>query len=155
MKEDDSFIRKMMRLRKAGLVPSDVLDPGDEGIMLPVSKRIEKLNAMLEKSRTRKPGYAMFFVMYDIENNRVRRIIAKYLEKKGCVRIQKSVYFADIKRRVYVEVRDTLKAVNDMYENNDSIFFIPVSEDNLDKLGVIGRNIDFEYMTRHVTTMFI
>ena len=30
----------------------------------------------------------LFFVMYDIESNKVRYLIAKYLERHGCTRIQ-------------------------------------------------------------------
>jgi CRISPR-associated endonuclease Cas2 len=154
-KRKQSLYQLILKVKKAGLSPYNVLDGDATDILLPVSERIEKLRTMLTKSKLRKPGNAMFFIMYDIENNKIRRLIAKYLIRHGCVRIQKSVYFADIKRQLFVEIQQTLMQINEMYDNDDSIFFIPVSDDHLNNLRVIGRNLDFEYMTTHVSTMFI
>ncbi len=153
-RKEKSLFEKIRKVRRAGLDPGAPLhcDPED---LPPLSARINQLKAMLEKSVLRKPGFVMFFIMYDIENNKIRTHIAKYLIRKGCVRIQKSVYFADIKRNVFKEIQKTLKEINAMYDNDDSIFFIPISEDHLNNLRVVGRNIDFEYMTKHVSTMFI
>lgn len=153
-RKEKTLFEKIRKIRNAGLDPGVPLHY-DEEHLPPVSERINKLKAMLEKSVLRKPGYVMFFIMYDIEHNKIRTNIAKYLLRKGCVRIQKSVYFADIKRSVFIEIQKTLKDINGMYDNDDSIFFIPISEDHLNNLRVVGRNIDFEYMTKHVSTMFI
>jgi CRISPR-associated protein Cas2 len=95
------------------------------------------------------------FILYDIENNKVRRHISKYLEKKGCVRVQKSVFLAELKRKLYLEIHSIIKEVNAMYDNHDSIFFIPVGEDILNTMKVVGKNIDFELITNPGSTLFI
>ena len=47
----------------------------------------------------------IFFTMYDIESNKVRRLIAKYLISKGCTRIQDSIFLADLPRPTYEEIK--------------------------------------------------
>lgn len=83
----------------------------------------------------------LFFVMYDIESNKVRRTVATYLEKKGCQRIQKSVYLANLDSSVYEQIRSDLTEVQGMYENNDSIIFCQASVDELKSMDVIGHNL--------------
>ncbi|MBK8390592.1 MAG: hypothetical protein IPL23_15480 [Saprospiraceae bacterium] len=50
-------------------------------------------------------------------------------DKKGCLRIQKSVYLAKSNRTLYTEITETLKDINEMYNNEDSIFVLPVPEE--------------------------
>jgi len=73
----------------------------------------------------------LYFVMYDIEDNKIRNHIAKFLIKKGCMRVQKSIYLAKSSSAIYQNIADTLMEINAMYKNNDSIFLLPVPEDKL------------------------
>lgn len=93
-------------------------------------------------------------IMYDIENNKVRRQIAKYLERKGCIRVQKSIFFAKLRRGMYREVMDSLRGIQEAYENEDSIILVPVGEDMLNNFTLIGRHIEFELMTHTSHTLF-
>lgn len=97
----------------------------------------------------------IYFIMYDIEHNKIRNYIAKYLERKGCSRIQKSIFIANTDRKLYNEIHNTLKAVQEMYENNDSIFFVPASTDEIKAIKIIGKSIDFDFITGSKTTLFI
>ena len=96
----------------------------------------------------------LFFVMYDIESNKVRRTVATYLEKKGCQRIQKSVYIANLDSTVYEQIRSDLTEVQGMYENNDSIIFCQASVDELKSMDVIGHNLDLDLVLKGRNTMF-
>jgi len=122
--------------------------------LIPLAERVDWIIEIFKKSKKRYDRM-FFFVMYDIENNKIRTQISKYLLREGCNRVQKSVFFADLPRNKYLKIAETLSEINDMYENNDSIFFIPIGEDVLNKTKVIGQNIDFELMTEIKSTMFI
>ena len=82
-----------------------------------------------------------------IENDKIRRMVAKLLEKQGCIRVQNGVarpvvFFARIHRRRYHELTDLLRQIQLLYENDDSILLLPVGEDMLNSLQCIGRSFD-------------
>ena len=107
-------------------------------------------------NREKRPLHSMlFFVMYDIESNKVRRQIAKYLIGKGCTRIQRSIYLADLVPETYKEIRDALTDIQAMYENKDSILICPVSTDVIRSMKVIGKEICIDIITRSHNTIFI
>ncbi|WP_314666754.1 CRISPR-associated endonuclease Cas2 [Prevotella aurantiaca] len=96
----------------------------------------------------------LFFVMYDIESNKVRYHISKYLERKGCVRIQRSIFLADLDKSIYDEIRSDLAEVQSLYDNHDSIIVCPVSTDQLRAMKVIGENIDVDIIIHSRNTLF-
>ncbi len=96
----------------------------------------------------------LFFVMYDIENNKVRRLIAKYLIEMGCQRVQKSIYIANLSHDKYDRIKADLTQVQSFYDNEDSILVVPVSNENLTAMKMIGQNIDFDIVTRNKNTLF-
>jgi len=100
------------------------------------------------------PKNMLYFIMYDIQNNKIRTLISKYLLKKGCQRVQKSIFFAESPRKVYNEIVDDLKQVQKTYANDDSIFFVPVSTDQLRAMKMIGQNIDFDIVAKNKNTLF-
>jgi len=51
-------------------------------------------------------------VSYDIESNKIRTKIAKFLEKKG-IRIQKSVFAVEIERHGYERFLKTIEKISD------------------------------------------
>lgn len=96
----------------------------------------------------------IYFVMYDIENNKVRSLISKYLLKKGCMRVQKSIFLADTDRKVYDDIRKDLHEVQQCYDNNDSILLVPVSTDEIQAMKIIGQNIDVDLILKNRNTLF-
>lgn len=96
----------------------------------------------------------LYLVMYDIEDDRVRTMIAKYLLRKGCIRIQKSVYLADTPREVFEEIATTLKEVNQLYDNHDSIILLPLSIDELRSMKIIGKDVDLSLFTDPPNLLF-
>lgn len=99
------------------------------------------------RNTAKTPDEMYCFIMYDIENNKVRRLVAKYLEKKGCIRVQKSVFFARITRKMHREVLDILRKAQNCYDNQDTIMVLPVGEDMLNALTCIGKNFELELIT--------
>jgi CRISPR-associated endonuclease Cas2 len=155
-----SFLEKMDRIRKAGLrVEDSSTDPSFpvNDPLIPLSERVEQILHFLKQAqRSTQPEENMYcFIMYDITDNKIRNYIAKYLLEKGCQRVQKSVYLAQLSRRLYDEIVQTLKEVNDLYDNDDSIFFVPIGENYLQEMNMVGRNVDFTLVVDPPTTLFI
>jgi CRISPR-associated endonuclease Cas2 len=112
-----------------------------------LEQKIQYIMGWLARQSRSKSTYMLYMIMYDIENNKIRTHIAKYLIKKGCLRIQKSIYLAKSSPTVMKEITATLKEINEIYENKDSIFVLPVPEEKFNNIKVIGKNIDFEIVT--------
>ena len=96
----------------------------------------------------------IFFTMYDIESNKVRRLVAKYLISKGCTRIQDSIFLADLPRPTYEEIKRDLAEVQALYDNHDSIIVCPISTDQLHAMHVIGEQVDVDIITHKRNTLF-
>jgi CRISPR-associated endonuclease Cas2 len=148
---------KLRRIREAGLeaapegaepVPTTELD--ETGSLQ------ERIRALLQLVRDpSKNKYDMIYlVMYDIEDNRVRTHIAKYLLSKGCIRIQKSVYMARTHQKVFQEIKDTLKEVQEAYDNADSILLVPVQSGSISSMKIIGKDIQIESLIDPPNTLF-
>ncbi len=108
-----------------------------------------------QKSPQKRPEEMYCFIYYDIESNKIRRMVAKLLERQGCVRVQKSVFFARIHRKRYHELTDLLRQIQQLYENQDSIMLLPVGEDMLNSLQCIGQSVDIDMIASPKNTLFI
>ena len=146
------ILRQMAESGVHELPTSDAqLDSVDE--LESVSERVQQVLAIVNKKK-REAGNMLFFVMYDIESNKVRRYVVKYLEKKGCTRVQKSIFLADLSMDKYQAIREDLAEVQAAYDNNDSILVVPISTDYLKAMKVIGQNIDVDIITHSRNTLF-
>ena len=118
-------------------------------------ERLQQFMEFLTKNQpTKRPEDMYCFIMYDIENDKIRRLMAKYLEQKGCVRVQKSVFFGRFHRKLQREVTDVLRKMQACYENEDSILVLPVGEDILNSLTCIGKEFELQLMTAPKHTLF-
>jgi CRISPR-associated endonuclease Cas2 len=95
-----------------------------------------------------------FLILYDIEDDKVRKIIAKYLQQKGCVRIQKSVFMANSSHQQFLEIHSALKDINDFYENTDSIIVAPINVADVRSMKLIGKNVNIDILTNPPNTLF-
>jgi len=123
-------------------------DPIDD-----ISLRVRKILNIAEKTE-KKPTDMTYLVMYDIENNKIRTHIAKYLKKQGCVRIQKSIFMGDTDRKIYHSICQTLKEVQEIYDNHDSILLVPISTDEIKAMKIIGKQINIEIIANNPNTLF-
>jgi len=64
------------------------------------------------------------------------------------------VYLANLPRKKYNEIHITLKEVQAMYENNDSILFIQVPTDSINAMKILGQQIEFDFITGNKNTLF-
>ena len=119
-----------------------------------IEHKIHRIMTWLSCRSRIKSNIMLYMIMYDIENNKIRTHVAKYLIKKGCLRIQKSVYLAKSSPSLMKEISGTLKEINEVYDNTDSIFVLPVPEEKFSNITVIGRNIEFDIVTKPKNVLF-
>lgn len=154
-KEPLSFVEAMAKLHRAGMDKSSV--PNKESADLEnIPTLEERLSAIFKiVNNPKRPAYTMlFFVMYDIESNKVRRHVVKYLERQGCTRVQKSIFLADLSTAKYEQIKHDLTEVQACYENYDSILVVPISTDYLKAMKVIGQTINIDVITKSKNTLF-
>ena len=150
-----NFVEVMAKLHAAGMAESKTPNRKiDEIDQLPSLD--ERLNAIFNivNDSHRPANRMLFFVMYDIESNKVRRHVVKYLEKMGCTRVQKSIFLADLATEKYENIRNDLAEVQACYENSDSILVVPISTDYLRAMKVIGQTINVDVITKSRNTIF-
>lgn len=96
-----------------------------------------------------------YLILYDIEKDKVRTLVAKYLLSKGCIRIQKSVFLAHTDNKKFDEIRQTLVEVNEVYNNQDSIIMIPLNVSDARSMKLIGQNVNIDQIIDPPNTVFI
>jgi CRISPR-associated protein Cas2 len=153
-----SFPEALALLRRAGVESMTLRRPSayrDDPELPSVTERVQRILDFLEQAHSKKATDMFCFIMYDITDNKIRNYLAKYLLRQGCMRVQKSVFLAQLKRNKYREMVQTLTEVNDMYDNNDSIFIVPIGESDLMAMSMIGRNVDYSMVVENPGTLFI
>ena len=154
-KEELTFPQKLAKLKHAGIQGSKMLsgDSSDWEFLGGIDERIERVLGIISNPN-RKITDMLFFVMYDIESNKVRYQVAKYLLRMGCFRIQRSIFLAELSSEKYERIRSDLTEVQSYYENQDSILIVPVSTDLLKSMKIIGKSIDVDIILRTKNTLF-
>ncbi len=84
-----------------------------------------------------------YLILYDISEDRIRTHISKHLEQRGCRRVQKSVFIAKTSIEKYHEIKNYLEQIQEEYDNQDTILFIPISKKGLQEAYMIGNNTAF------------
>lgn len=146
---------KLLLLKKSGLSSRSSQDSKEK-----YSEDLDNLSARIKKllniiqSKPVKATEMLALIMYDIENNKVRTLIAKYLIEKGCVRIQKSVYMLRAPRKLYNEIEKTMKEIQELYENQDSILLVPIPVNTPENMKIIGKDIQIETLIEKPNTLF-
>lgn len=147
---------KLQKIRKAGLEnksrpAADPPEATEELILL--SDRIRQILHLVNRP-SENPYDMLYLIMYDIEDDRVRTHIAKYLLSKGCIRIQKSVYLARSHQKIFQEINGTLQEVQEAYDNHDSILLVPVQSTSIGSMKIIGKDIQIQSLVDPPNTLF-
>ena len=148
-----SPLEALRKIVQAGVSqsPSPNLQQADFDIPIDdINTRIQHITTI---SRRKKTTDMLFFVMYDIESNKVRRYVVKYLQQKGLYRVQKSIFLGALEPKTYTQIKQDLAKLDKAYENNDSILVVPISTDQLSAMKIIGQNINIDLITRSKTTI--
>lgn len=151
-----SFVEQMRRLHEAGLdkvAKQNTEQTTDSNTLPTLEERLRKLLGIVNDNK-RPSNHMLFFVMYDIESNKVRRQIVKYLQSKGCTRVQKSIFLADLPTADFEQIKSDLAEVQACYDNEDSILVVPISTDYLKAMKVIGQQINVDIITHAKNTIF-
>ena len=143
---------RLEHLKKAGLrSPPATIPAADQ---LPeLNDRIAQIVGIIQAEPV-KATTMVYLIMYDITDNKVRTEVAKYLIGAGCTRIQKSVYLIKTANARFQEIHDTLREVNELYANEDSIILVPVNSSDVRAMKLIGHNVDIELITDPPNTLF-
>ncbi len=145
----------LVKIKEAGFGDRDQVQSEGESEEDKMDSLNDRIGRLLNISnQKRKSTDMLFFVMYDIAHNKVRGYVAKYLIKKGCTRIQKSIFLADLPPESVASIKSDLAQVQAAYDNNDSILIVPVSTDEIRAMKIIGQNIDVDLITRNRNTLF-
>lgn len=154
-KPELSFVETMKKFQHSGISGSTVPNrtTTDLSEIDSLDKRIFHIFNIIRQPK-REATSMLFFVMYDIESNKVRNQIVKYLIRKGCYRIQKSIFLADLNSESYQTIRSDLAEVQACYENHDSILIVPISSDYLNSMKIIGQSVNVDLITHKVNTLF-
>lgn len=149
------YMEALRKLKNAGLSASTQINTprGDVEHLPALSDRVDQLLGIVNR-RKRPASNMLFFVMYDIESNKVRYYIVKYLIAKGCTRVQKSIFLADLPADMYERIKSDMAEVQSLYENHDSIIVCPVSVDMLYCMKVIGKSINMDIILHNKNTLF-
>ncbi len=150
------YIEILRKLKHSGLEHSPQVNRpiGNIDSLPTLEERVKVLLGIVNKNRKPIDNSMLFFVMYDIESDKVRYNVVKYLERMGCHRIQKSIFLADISVEKYEAIKRDLAEVQSLYENHDSIIVCPVSSDLIRSMKVIGKVINLDVITHTKNTLF-
>jgi CRISPR-associated endonuclease Cas2 len=97
----------------------------------------------------------LYIVYYDIGSNKVRNYISRYLERKGLERIQRSVFAGRTSRDVLEEITESLRMVNSVYDNEDSIIILPIGLETYKAMRLIGKNTGIRRLAESPHTLYI
>jgi len=154
-----TFAQRMQKLAAAQIKNNRPIQaapepaPDSPDALEDLSLRIKRILQLTEKAK-KNPGRMIFFVMYDIEDNKVRRLVSQYLERQGCTRIQRSIFLAETSAETYNAIKNDLTDVQAAYDNHDSIIVLPVSTDYLRMMKIIGQQIAVDVITHSRNTLF-
>ncbi|MDR1653735.1 MAG: CRISPR-associated endonuclease Cas2 [Prevotellaceae bacterium] len=152
-KKEIPFAEMMLKRYAAGI--SDTVEMKHASSLQDLPSLDERVSEVLQiVKRKHDKSRMLFFVMYDIESNKVRNQVVKYLIKKGCMRVQKSIFLADLEHAKYQQIRSDLVEIQACYENQDSLLVVPISTDLLSAMKIIGRNIDVDLVLKNKNTLF-
>lgn len=123
--------------------------------LLPFKEKAKKIRLTIERFKSKPKTNMIYFVMYDIENDKVRKKIADYLLEKGLYRVQRSIFLGETHQREFKRIGEVLAEIQESYDNHDSIFLVPLPEDYLKSMYIIGQEVDFNVTLHRSNTVFI
>ncbi len=95
----------------------------------------------------------IIWVLYDIQNTKVRNKVAKICKKYGLYRVQKSVFLGTIedaqKEALSVEIEDLID------QDNDSVYIFPMNKSELRQTVLLGQAFDKKLVTDQVKALFV
>ena len=95
----------------------------------------------------------IYWIIYDIENDRNRILISNLIMEKGFYRVQKSSFVGDIDNK---EMENLILEICGLINNTkDSVFTIPVAKGELNKVTALGNSPDIFELLEESKLIFI
>jgi len=94
----------------------------------------------------------LFWVIYDIQKDKIRNKVAKSCLNSGIYRVQKSVFLGDLNLNQIDEL--TLKIDRLIDSENDSVYIFPMCKEDFYKAKLLGQAFDEELITDEIRTKF-
>lgn len=145
---------RLHKLRQAGLTPPPDTragnEPDDHDLL---EQRLQKIMGLLQTAPI-KATHMTFLILYDIEDDKVRKEVAKYLKSKGCIRIQKSVFIASAEHELYEQIYKDLYEVQQYYDNSDSIILVPFNTTDARSMKIIGKDVQLNTIINKPNALF-
>lgn len=142
---------KIAIIKQAGI--KEIQEVKDVDPLAPLPDRIALIlgivNAKPQKSTT-----MTYLLTYDIADDKVRKLVSKFLLSRGCIRIQKSVFMANTEHKTFTDIYATLKDIVEYYENEDSIILVPINVSDVRSMKLLGKNVNIETLVNPPNTMF-
>ncbi|HEY9188460.1 MAG TPA: CRISPR-associated endonuclease Cas2 [Ignavibacteria bacterium] len=93
------------------------------------------------------------WVIYDIEDNKIRNKIAKACKQAGLYRVQLSVFLGVLNNTE----KDSLELIcKDLInEEKDKLYIFPMSKDELKQTVLLGQAFDKDFVTDEVKSLFL
>ena len=95
----------------------------------------------------------LYWVMYDITENKIRNRAVKACKNKGLYRVQKSIFLGQLNKNQKDELKIIMEKLVD--EKTDSIYIFPTSTDYLYDTDMIGNGFDKELVNNEIISKFI
>ncbi|MDP4146884.1 MAG: CRISPR-associated endonuclease Cas2 [Bacillota bacterium] len=95
----------------------------------------------------------LYWVMYDISENKTRNKAVKACKNKGLYRVQKSIFLGELNKNQKDELKIMMEQLVD--EDTDSIYIFPTSTDFIYDTDMIGNGFDKELVSNAVVSKFI
>lgn len=92
------------------------------------------------------------WVMYDIKKDRARTKVAKVCQQAGLYRVQYSVFLGTLEKNVFDSIQLQIGDLID--EEQDSVYFFPMSKDELQQTVLLGQAFDKDFVTDEVRSLF-
>lgn len=83
-----------------------------------------------------------------------QNIDSKVPTEKRCTRVQKSIFMADMPSEEVQDIAQKLTKIQKMYDNNDSILIVPLSEDYARAMKIIGQDVNIDLILHSKNTLF-
>lgn len=95
----------------------------------------------------------LYWVMYDISENKKRNTAVKACKNKGLYRVQKSIFLGELNKNQKDELKITMERLVD--EDTDSIYIFPTNVDFIYDTDIIGNGFDKELVSNEIVSKFI
>lgn len=95
-------------------------------------------------------------ICYDIENDRLRTWVSKYLERQGLTRLQYSVFVGTLTREqwatLWTRVHEQCTA---HFKDDDSLYCMILSKGAFQKVQQVGKTIDTDFILDEGYTLYL